>query len=253
MMLFKIVILLSIAAIIIAFQKSKSKTTIWFISFFVPILFAFAVALIEAPLSKSTLSFANKMAWSIGDSLIAVIVSIPTLFFCLKKKLVKLANGEQYKLPKGLIISIIMVLALNVMSECGGYNRKKTEEKIVVKELEAMEKARRTVKENVESIKKILPTTHAGFTITDVYIKDNAFTSCFVIDDNEINFDDYINHIEKYRYDYFLQSTGHNPEFVNTLLLSGYDWTLILKAKNSGKEKELTILAKELREAVNKK
>lgn len=249
MMLFKIVILLSIAAIIIAFQKSKSKTTIWFISFFVPILFAFAVALIEAPLSKSTLSFANKMAWSIGDSLIAVIVSIPTLFFCLKKKL---ANGEQYKFPKGLVIAIIVVLALGLMSECGSYNRKKAEEKILVEELETMERARRTVKENVESTRKTLPITQAGFTFTDVYIKDNAFTSYFVIDDNELNFDDYINHIEKYNSYYFLQSTGHNPEFVNNLLLSGYDWTLILKAKNSGKEKKLTLLAKELREAVNK-
>ncbi len=115
------------------------------------------------------------------------------------------------------------------------------------------EKARRLVKENVESTKKILPTTQAGFSFTDVYIKDNAFTAYFIIDDNEINFDDYINHIEKYKSEYFLQSTGNNQEFVNTMLLSGYDWTLILEAKNSGKKKELTLLAKELREIFNNK
>jgi Ca2+/Na+ antiporter len=253
MILINIAIFLSIAAIIIAFQKPKSKIAILLISLFVPIVLAFVVALIEASFSKSTLSYANKMAWSIGDSLISVIVSILTLFFCLKKKYAKLANGEQYKFPKGLIIAIIILLSLGLLSEWGIYNRKKTEQKIEVEALMTQEKARRLVKENVESTKKILPTTQAGFSFTDVYIKDNAFTAYFIIDDNEINFDDYINHIEKYKSEYFLQSTGNNQEFVNTMLLSGYDWTLILEAKNSGKKKELTLLAKELREIFNNK
>ena len=47
-----------------------------------------------------------------------------------------------------------------------------------------------------------------------------------------------------------MQSTGHNPIFMKNLLLSDYDWTLILKAKQSGKTKRLSMSAEELEEAV---
>ena len=122
MLLFNLAFFLAVTAIIVAFVNPKSKTQIWLYSIVIPILLAFVIAVFEASFSESRYSFSNKIAESIGGSLISIIVAIITLFVCLKKKF---NVGEQYKLPKGLIISIVVCLILGAISEYGNYSREK--------------------------------------------------------------------------------------------------------------------------------
>ena len=254
MMLINIAFFLLIAAIVVAFMKPKSMTVVWLFSILIPIILAIVIALVEAALSESTLSFGNKIAWSIGGSFVSVIVSIPTIFVCLKNKLKK---REQYIYPKSLIVAIIIIAILGLISEWGINNRKNAQDEGERKEAIAftssVEKARKLVQQDVNLTKKKLPITQAGFSFTDMKIKNNELIAYFVIDENELNFDDYIRHIDKYKSVYFMQSTGHNPRFVRNLLQSNYDWTLVLEAKPSGKTKVLTLLAKELEDAVDNK
>lgn len=256
MMLINIAFFLLVAAIIIAVMKPKSKTEVWLYSIIVPLVLAFAIAIVEASLSESSWSFSNKIAASIGGSLVSVIVSIPTLFIYLKKKL---AAGENFKFPKGLIIAIVVLAALGLFSEWGNYYREKSLTQISDKQIDDKEfvsktakEARKLIQKEVESTNQKLPITEAGFTFVFLEIKDNALVAHFSIDENELNFDDYIQHLDKYKSTYFKQSTGHNPNFVNNLLASEYGWTLVLSGMYSGKTETITLSAKELQDVAKK-
>lgn len=122
MLLFNLAFFLAVTAIIISVVKPKSKTQICLFSIGVPFLLAFAIAVFEASFSESRYSYSNKIAESIGGSLISIIVAIITLFICLKKKF---TLGEQYKMPKNLVISIAVFLILGAISEYGNYSREK--------------------------------------------------------------------------------------------------------------------------------
>ena len=124
-MLINIAFFLFVAAIIIALLNPKSKMTVWITSMFVPVLLSLIIAVIEASLSDSSLSYPNKLAWSFGGSLVSVIVSMITLFSCLNKKFKKNSSGEKYIFPKALIIAIITLLVLGLIAEWGTYNRNK--------------------------------------------------------------------------------------------------------------------------------
>jgi hypothetical protein len=122
MLLFNLAFFLAVTAIIISVVNPKSKTQICLYSIGVPFLLAFAIAVFEASFSESRYSYSNKIAESIGGSLISIIVAIITLFICLKKKF---TLGEQYKMPKSLVISIAVFLILGAISEYGNYSREK--------------------------------------------------------------------------------------------------------------------------------
>ena len=95
MLLFNLAFFLAVTAIIVAFVNPKSKTQIWLYSIVIPILLAFVIAVFEASFSESRYSFSNKIAESIGGSLISIIVAIITLFVCLKRSLM-LVNNTNY-------------------------------------------------------------------------------------------------------------------------------------------------------------
>lgn len=121
-MLLNLAFFLAVTAIIIVVVSLKTKSQIWLYSIVIPILLAFIIAVFEASFSESSYSYSNKIAESIGGSLISVVVSIITLFFCLKKKY---KVGEQYKLPKSIIIAIAVCIILGLISEYGSYSREK--------------------------------------------------------------------------------------------------------------------------------
>ena len=120
-MLLNLAFFLAITAIIVLTVSPKSKSLILLYSICTPILLALIIAVFEASFSGSS-SYSNKIAESIGGSLISIVVSILTLFFCLKKKC---KVDEQYKLPKGLIVTIAVCIILGLLSEYGNYSRKK--------------------------------------------------------------------------------------------------------------------------------
>ena len=252
MMLINIAFFLVVAAIIIALVKPNSKTDVWLYSIIVPVVLALVIAIVEASLSESSWSYSNKIAASIGGSFVSVVVSIPTIYVYLKKKL---ETGEQFKFPKGLIISIIVLIVLGLFSEWGNYYREKAMTQNGNKQIEDNEfvsqtkkDARNLIQKEVESTNRKLPITEAGFTFDYLEIKDDVLIAHFSIDENELNFDDYIQHLDKYKSTYFKQSTGHNPRFVNNLLVSDYGWTLVLNGINTGKTKTISLSAKELKE-----
>lgn len=122
MLLLNIAFFLLVSAIIIAYVKPKTMTEVWLYSIVVPILLVFWVALFDSMFFDAYSPIGNRIALALGECLISIIVSVPTLYFYLKKKL---STNKQFKFPKGLIVSIIILIVLGVMSECGNYRWKK--------------------------------------------------------------------------------------------------------------------------------
>lgn len=125
-MLFNLSFFLLIAAIIVAVTRPKSKLQVWLYSIVTPFLLSFIIAIAEAPFLNLNYNYSNRLAWSFGESVISIIVTIPTIFFCLKKKLVL---GEKYKFPSGIITTIIVLFIIACILECSSYVRKKTLQK----------------------------------------------------------------------------------------------------------------------------
>lgn len=114
---------LMVSAIIIAYAKPKSITVIWLYSLVTPIMLVFWVALLNVLFLDANSPVGNRIAFAFGECLISIIISTPTIFYYLKKKLL---TSEQSNFPKGLIYGIIILTILGVLSECGNYRWKKS-------------------------------------------------------------------------------------------------------------------------------
>ena len=86
-MFLNLALFLFLAAIVIAVAKPTSKLQVWLLSILAPIVFAFAFALCVAIFSNSRLSIGYLMGGSVGGNVPSILITIITLFFCLKKKI----------------------------------------------------------------------------------------------------------------------------------------------------------------------
>lgn len=195
----------------------------------------------------------------------SIIVSFITLFVYLKKKYV---IGEQFKFPKWLINTIIILFALGLFSEWGNYYRNKTinenETKVLesltedkknepqvndVKELSSeVENARIVLPELVSFISQGLPITREGMTLNSMEIKDNSVIVSYVIDEKIMNFNEVINDIENNGIEFFKLANGNNEQIIKNIVAAEYDYAIEFKASNSGKTKWVTLLASELKD-----
>ncbi len=266
MILINIAIFLLIAAIFIYVYKPKSKSATWFYSISIPIvIYLFASAfnrLFYYPHAETSYLLAS----TLGECLVSIIVSFITLIVYLKKKYIA---SEQFKFPKWLIATIIILFALGLISEWG--NRKwdrtineseanvsnsQSEEKIDEKQFEDVKElsgetkdARKELSNLVEFLKQGLPVTREGISWKDVEISNNTLIYYITIDENVMNFSEVTKDMESNRLELFQLLNAKNQQLVKKLILAEYDFSAELKASKSGRTKLISLLASELKAA----
>ena len=238
---------MTVAAINIAFVTPKTKPQILLYSIFVPIFLYLWVVFFKG-YSDSFSHIYNTMVVAFGESFVPIIVTIPLMFFCLKKKL---KVGKQYKLPKGIIVTIIILFILGFISEWGGYNRKKTLEKIKenTSTIQNQEKARKQLQDDVALTNQNLPLSRGGMMLKNMVFEDNTLTFSYIIDEALLDYNEVIDGVESDKLDFFKTSTGYNQEFINKVVLAGCDYKMKFEAEPSGKTNEFTLTAKDLKKA----
>ncbi len=267
-MFYNLVFFLVVAAIVIAVVKPKSKTEIWLYSIAIPIFLVFWVALFDSFFSDSYSQTSYKLASALGESMVSILVTIPTIFIYLKKKLIA---SDQFKFPKGLIVTICIILVLQLFLEWGNYRREKAtvhneSEKIenvgqnvqIEKETNESQKepdelsskvidARKILPELVALINQGLPISREGMTMNSLEIKNNAVVLSLIIDEKIIDYDKVINDINTNRLDFFQKINANNQQIINNIISAEYDYIVDIKASPSGKNKGFTISANELK------
>lgn len=117
---------LIVVAIATYLINPKSKQQVWIYSILTIVIFAIVLIFFLAAISKSTLSLSYRLGTAMGACIIPLVISIPTLYISLKKKLDK---TEKYKYPIGLFVGIIVFGIIGGISLWGNYTREKTLEK----------------------------------------------------------------------------------------------------------------------------
>lgn len=266
MILINITVFLLISAIFIYVYKPKSKSDAWLFSIIIPIVVYLFASALNRFFYYPNVETSYLFAATLGESLVSIIVSFITLFVYLKKKYIA---SEQFKFPKWLIATIIILFALGLFSEWGNYNRNRTineseakvsnsqsEEQIDEKQLEDVkelssetEDARKVLPELVEFLKQGLPVTREGMSWNDVEISNNALIYYITIDEKVMNFSEVTKDIESSRLEFFKLLNAKNQQLVNKLILAEYDFSVEFKASKSGQTKWITLLASELKDA----
>ena len=127
MVLINIAIFLLIAGVFIYVYKPKSKSDAWLFSLIIPVVIYLFASVINRFFFYPDADTSYLFASTLGECLVSIIASFITLFIYLKKKYVA---GEQFKFPKWLVTTIIILLALGLFAEWGNYNwNKKINEK----------------------------------------------------------------------------------------------------------------------------
>ena len=127
-MFLNLALFLLLAAIVIAVAKPTSKLQVWLFSIFAPMVFALVFALCVAIFSNSRLSMGYVMGGSVGGNVPSILITIITLFFCLKKKM---ECKEGYKYPKGIFAVIIVCAIIGCIQLYLSYQSRKTIEQYV--------------------------------------------------------------------------------------------------------------------------
>ncbi len=127
-MFLNLAIFLLFVAAVIAVVRPTSKLQIWLYSILSPLAFAAVVCFVLAAISPSRLSLDYKLGTAFGSCLIPILVSIPTLYFILKKKS---EVGEKYKYPSGIFVAIVLLAIPGCISLYGDYTRGKTVRKLM--------------------------------------------------------------------------------------------------------------------------
>ena len=112
-------------AIVIAVIKPSSKTQVWFLSVLVPISFVFFYGICVIFLSGSKLPLGYQLGGFVGSNVPSIIISILTLFLCLKKKF---ETKEDYRYPKSIIIVIIICAIIGSVQLYLSYQSRKAVE-----------------------------------------------------------------------------------------------------------------------------
>lgn len=264
MILINIAIFLTISAIFIYAYTPKSKFDAWQYSLIIPIVaFIFASA-INRFFYYSDAETSYLFASTLGECLVSIVVSFVTLLICLNKKYEK---GEQFKFPKWIITTIIILLALFFFSEWGNYTwnnaEKGNESKVIesqlaenisesqledVKELSnEAEDARKVLPELISFINQGLPVSREGMTMNNLAIKGNSVTASYVIDEKIMNYDEVVTDIEKNALEFFKLANANNKQIIKNIISSEYDYSAEFKASKSGKTRIIKLFANELK------
>ena len=262
MILINIGIFLLIAAIFIAVYKPTSTSDKWIFGIVVPLVLFFLELVIGRFYYGKEVSFTYLLASTMGESIVSVILSFITLFVCLKKKH---AKGEQYKIPKWLIIAIVVVFALGIFSLWGNYRGSKALAEKETKEITSQ--AAETTKESSDNkeynpeaadakkllpelitfIKQGLPSSRDGMSWTDIEIRENVLALFYTIDGNRMNFNEVTTSIASNPIEFFEDFNSSNNQIAQAVISAGYDFSVEFKDNNSGKTKWITVSADELK------
>lgn len=272
-MLINIAFYLFITAIVIAVVQPKSKSEVWLYSVIVPLFLVFWVALFDSFFSDSYSKTSYKLASAFGESLVSIFISIPILFLNLRKKL---TAREQFIFPKGIIVTIVVLIAIELCLQWASYRREKALEQNETEKNEAIginsqieEKSNETQKQHeklnseviearkilpelVEFLKQGLPATREGMSWTDVEIDNNALIYRITIDENVLNFNEITKDIESEKLEFFQSINAKNQQLINKLRLAKYNFYVEFKASNSKKTKWVTVLADEIQQSLIK-
>ena len=107
-MFLNLAIFLLVAALVIAVAKPKSRTQVWIYSILTPVVLSVIYALSVAMSSDSQMPLSYQLGGLIGGNAPSILITIITLFYCLKKKV---ENKDNYKYPKVIFI-VIAVCAI---------------------------------------------------------------------------------------------------------------------------------------------
>lgn len=119
---------LLVSAFIIAVIKPKSRIQVFLISIITPILFTFIFGTFMATgLEVPRHSLSSYLGGFIGRNAISILISILTLFFCLKRKLNK---KEEYKFPKVIFVAIVICAILGGFQHYVSYQSQKVGEQL---------------------------------------------------------------------------------------------------------------------------
>ena len=143
-MFLNLALFLLLAAIVIAVARPTSKLQVWLLSILAPIVFAFAFAICVALFSNSRFPMGYVMGGSVGGNVPSILITIITLFFCLKKKM---ERKEDYKYPKGIFAVIIVCAIIGCIQLYLSYQSSKTIEQYV--EMKSKENQQAVKQENL--------------------------------------------------------------------------------------------------------
>ena len=122
-MFLNLAIFLLFVAAVIAVVRPTSKLQVWLYSILSPIAFTAVVCFVLAAISTSSSSLGYKLGTVFARCFIPLLVSIPTLYFFLRKKF---NMGEKYNYPKGIFAAIILLAIPGCISLYGEYTRETT-------------------------------------------------------------------------------------------------------------------------------
>lgn len=104
-MLLNLAIFLFGAAGVIAVIKPKSMTHVWIVSILTPFLFTFVFIAFRILLLNSDFLTNYQLGGYFGRCIPSILITIFTLFFCLRKKL---ELNDKFQFPKSLIVAIVI-------------------------------------------------------------------------------------------------------------------------------------------------
>ena len=139
---------LLVTALVIAVAKPKSKTHVWIYSFLTPVVLSVIYALCVAIFSDSQMPLSYQLGGLIGSNAPSILITIITLFYCLKKKL---ENKESYKYPKAIFIVIAVCAIIGCIQLYMSYQSHNVLEHYI--EMQSNGKIDSQSSKNIESVK----------------------------------------------------------------------------------------------------
>ena len=119
-------IFLLFVAAVIAVVRPTTKLQVWLYGIISPITFAALVCFSIATIFSYSWNY--KLGAAFAGCLIPILVSIPTLYYFLKKKF---DVGEKFNYPKGIFAVILLLAIPGSISLYGDYTRGKTMRKLM--------------------------------------------------------------------------------------------------------------------------
>ena len=111
------------------------------------------------------------------------------------------------------------------------------------------QEALHAIKENILQINKQLPQKVSFFTIQKIDIQNNDYIVCIIIDEQQQDFDNYVNYMRNAKSNLFSLVAGQHQEFTHMFIASGLNITFKITGNSSRRTKQFTLSSSEIKES----